>query len=157
MAKELGFTNTFCFYNKKIAFYGITVTRVDGKHGDHDMLADEMGMVSGFIFEAENEKTVYIAGDTVFCDIVKENIEIYKPEVIIINSCDARGSKGRILMNKEDIIEICKCLPDSLVIASHMDAVSHAHLSRTELSGYLKTTAYRPQVLIPKDGEIIKL
>ena len=60
-------------------------------------------------------------------------------------------------MNKEDVIEVCKCLPDSLVIASHMDAVSHAHLSRTELSGYLKTTAYGPQVLIPKDGEIIKL
>jgi hypothetical protein len=60
-------------------------------------------------------------------------------------------------MNAEDVIKTCACAPDSLVIASHMEAVSHAHLSRKQLRDNLEEDGYTKQVLIPEDGDYIEL
>ena len=43
-----------------------------------------------------------------------------------------------------------------MLIASHMDTVSHAHLSREHLKADLAGTRYAEQVLIPEDGECIE-
>ena len=81
----------------------------------------------------------------------------FKPDVIIVNACDARGKRGRLIMNAGDVKKTCDCKPDSIVIASHMDAVSHAHLSRDQLKKELACTRYAEQVLIPVDGERIEI
>lgn len=60
-------------------------------------------------------------------------------------------------MNAEDVSKTCACSPDSLVIASHMETVSHAHLSRAALRRSLSATPYAAQVRIPADGEQIEL
>lgn len=156
MAKELGFRNISCFREDVLRIHGVTVTRVDGRHGDNAVLAERMGKVSGFVFQAENEKTIYVAGDTIFYDGVKKIVDKFRPEIIIVNACDAGGSTGRLIMNKEDIIELCKYAPDSLVITSHMDAVSHARLTRDELRAYLSGTSFDNQICIPEDGETIR-
>ena len=59
-------------------------------------------------------------------------------------------------MDAEDVIRTCASSPDSLVIASHMEAVSHAHLDRAMLRQFLSELPYAAQVRIPKDGEIIE-
>ena len=41
-------------------------------------------------------------------------------------------------MNAGDVKKTCDCKPDSIVIASHMDAVSHAHLSRDQLKKHFR-------------------
>ncbi len=60
-------------------------------------------------------------------------------------------------MNAADVMQTCACRPDSLVIASHMEAVSHAHLDRAMLRQSLSGSPYAAQVRIPEDGEIIEL
>ena len=62
-----------------------------------------------------------------------------------------------MIMNADDVKKTCDCKPDSTVIASHMDAVSHAHLSREHLRKELAGTRYAEQVLIPEDGERVKI
>lgn len=155
LGKSLGFTNTDCFHEDVMHFGDITVYRTPGRHGDTDEMARKAGPVSGFVFEKENEKTIWIAGDTVYCDIIPEVIRKYHPDIIVVNSCDARGRSGRLIMNTEDVIKTCQCAPDSIVIASHMDTVSHAHLTRAQLRENLNGTPYEHQVLIPEDGEEI--
>ena len=81
----------------------------------------------------------------------------FSPAVIIVNACDARLPVGRLIMDAEDVRRTCACSPDSLVIASHMEAVSHAHLDRAMLRQFLSEPPYAAQVRIPKDGEIIEL
>ena len=99
----------------------------------------------------------YLAGDTVFYDGVRTVIDRFQPDVTIVNACDARGKIGRLIMNADDVKKTCDCKPDSTVIASHMDAVSHAHLSREHLRKELAGTRYAEQVLIPEDGERVKI
>lgn len=156
-AESMGFTNVRYFENDEMRFGDVTVKRVGGKHGDNELLAQKAGPVSGFVFCCENEKKVYLAGDTVFCDVVEKVIAEEKPDVVIVNSCDARTRSGRLIMNEEDVIRTCQCLKDGIVIASHMDAVSHAHLTRKQLKEYLEKEGYASWVLIPSDGEIIDL
>lgn len=117
-----------------------------------------LGPVSGFVFEAKNEKTVYIAGDTVYYDGVQRAIDHFHPAAIIINACDAAGPMdSRLIMNKEDIIELCEHNPKLLVIASHMDAVSHARLTRKQLIEYFHGTVFEKQICVPEDGEKIQI
>ena len=156
-AKSMVFTNVRYFETDEMCFGGATVKRVDGKHGDNELLAQKAGPVSGFVFRCANEKKIYLAGDTVFCDVVENVIAEEKPDVVIVNSCDARTRSGRLIMNEEDVVRTCQCLKDGIVIASHRDAVSHAHLTRKQLKEYLEKEGYDHQVLIPSDGEIIDL
>ena len=57
----------------------------------------------------------------------------------------------------EDVKRTCDCTPDSIVIASHMDTVTHAHLNREAFRKELAGTQYVRQVLIPEDGERIAI
>ena len=43
----------------------------------------------GVIFQHKDEETLYLAGDTIFCDFVKNAIAQYAPTKIIINCADA--------------------------------------------------------------------
>ena len=90
-----------------------------------------------------------------YYDGVRAVIQRFQPDVIVVNACDARWKQGRLIMNAEDVIKTCACAPDSLVIASHMEAVSHAHLSRKRLRDILEEGGYIRQVRIPEDGDHI--
>ena len=154
---RLGFTNVRRFRDGVMRFGDITVYRVEARHGENEETAVAMGPCSGFVFECPGEKTVYVAGDTVYCDGVRAVIERFQPDVIVVNACDARWKYGRLIMNAEDVMKTCACAPDSLVIASHMEAVSHAHLSRKQLREALTGSPYAGQVRIPEGGESIAI
>ena len=154
---ELGFTNLRWFHEETMQIGSVTIYRVEARHGENEMTAARMGQASGFVFVCEGEKTIYAAGDTVYYDGVRTVINRFKPDIIITNACDARGKNGRLIMNADDVKKTCDCKPDSIVIVSHMDAVSHAHLNREQLKKELAGTRYAGQVRIPEDGERIAI
>ena len=59
------------------------IIKVNAVHGTKVPCCD----AAGFIFRSPNEKTLYVCGDTVWCDDVAETIEKYHPDVIITNNC----------------------------------------------------------------------
>ena len=156
-AETMGFTNVSCFADAPLTFGGVTVHRVDARHGDTEAAVRRMGPTSGFVFVQAGEPAVYLAGDTVYYEGVRDVINRFSPGVVIVNACDARLPVGRLIMDAEDVRRTCACSPDSLVIASHMEAVSHAHLDRAMLRQFLSEPPYAAQVRIPKDGEKIEL
>ncbi len=155
--ESAGFSNVRYFDKESLSLGGVTIYHIDARHGENDEIVTRMGPGSGFMFVCDGEKTVYAAGDTVYYDGVRAVISQFAPDVIIVNACDARGRIGRLIMNAGDVIKTCDCKPDSIVVASHMDAVSHAHLSREQLKKELAGTKYARQVLIPEDGEQIEI
>ena len=135
----------------------IKITRVGGHHGT-GKVREMMGEVSGFVFEAENEPTVYWAGDTIWCDDVAMAIEQYQPNIIITHSCGAVWDKNvLILMDAEQTVDVCKAALNSIVIATHMEALDHATISRNELRAHAEANGIMPtQLLIPADGESLE-
>lgn len=112
----------------------------------------------GVVFSHQEEKTLYLAGDTIWNNYIENSINTYKPEIIIVNSGAAKiEGLGAIIMDKEDVLAVVKAAPEATIIASHMEAVNHAMLSRNELYNFLEEKGVVNHVFIPEDGEVIHL
>lgn len=152
-----GFRNVRAL-GESTAFDDITFIKTPGRHGGEKTVeewADLLGQVSGIIFKHPNEKTLYIAGDTVWYEGVEENLKKYEPDIVVLNSGDAQVlGYEPIIMDKKDVYEVYKAAPKATIIASHMEAVNHAVLSRKELREFLDEKGMTQRVLVPEDGEI---
>jgi len=111
--------------------------------------------VCGVVFKHKNEKTLYVAGDTVWYSAVEEEINTHKPEIIVVNGGDNQFLEGgSLVMGKEDIYQVFKAAPHATIISVHMEAVNHWTLSREELKGFINEKDMASRVFIPDDGEV---
>lgn len=147
--RDAGFTDVRPV-RRSTSFDDVSISRTDGRHG-HDELADDMGPVSGFVFDGA-PTSIFVAGDTVWCDELNDALEVHSPDVVVLNAGGAQFVTGEpITMTIEDIRQVRQAVPDATLIAVHMDAINHCLLSRDDLRGTV------PGLLIPADGERIDL
>ncbi len=136
-----------------VEWKGITISRITGQHGT-GTIGQQMGPVSGFVLESPGEPSLYIAGDTIWCQEVQAALEEYQPQIIICFAGAARFSSGDpITMDTENIYKVCKQVPTARVIIAHLEAWNHCSLSRQDLKNFIKAESLLEQVLIPDDGE----
>lgn len=141
----------------EITWRGIRITRREGNHGTGAVL-DKMGPVMGFTLEAEGEPSVYWAGDTVLYPPVLQTIRTFEPEVIVTHSCGAMWDDTLIVMDAEQTVETVEIAPRATVIATHMEALDHATVSRDALSAHAASRRLsRERLLVPADGELLTL
>lgn len=141
---------------EQVVWNGITITRATGQHGDLQT-AQLMGAVSGFLFQADDEPSLYWVGDSIWYAPVEQVIAENQPEVIVTHSCGAtwKGS-APIVMDAEQTTAVCRAAPKSGVVAVHMEALDHATVSRAELRAYANSQGISvEQLLIPADGETL--
>jgi L-ascorbate metabolism protein UlaG (beta-lactamase superfamily) len=129
-----------------IAIGDVQVTRTGGHHGFGE-LGEALGPVSGYVLEAA-EETLYLAGDTVWCQEVDTVLRGLTPDVVVVNAGGARfiGSE-RIIMDLGDVRMVRAAAPEATVIAVHLEAINHCPITRAqmrELDG----------VRVPEDGEV---
>lgn len=136
---------------KDSSFGKVRLEKRPGLHGT----IKPCGPSCGVVFRAENEKTLYLAGDTIFYDEVERTLVEERPDVVVLNACDAElVDFGRLIMDAGDVGAVAKTLPEAAVIASHMGAVAHACLTREELKASLAQAGISG-VLVPEDGETL--
>ena len=129
--------------------------RTEAMHGESPDHA--AGPVCGIILQAAGEPVLYVAGDTVYYKGVERALEQYRPDVVVLNACGAElMGLGRLIMGAEDVLKVCEAAPDAAIIASHMDAVNHATVSRTGLRDFLRKHGKDGRVSIPEDGECLE-
>lgn len=162
--RDQGFSNIRVLHEGSTEFRGINLSKTAGQHGDDVLfdipdLATRLGVVMGVVFESPKHKTVYVAGDTIWCEGVDEALEKHNPDVIVLNTGNAivTGLEDHpIIMGKEDTLRAVTAAPNAIVIAVHMDAINHCALSRGELREYVKEKGIEDRVLIPSDGEVLE-
>ncbi|GAQ16966.1 hypothetical protein OPHB3_0890 [Oceanobacillus picturae] len=154
-AKEVRNSN---FHNVEVlredtVFGGIQLSKTKGEHGRGDILKLS-GLVCGIVFKHSSEKTLYVAGDTVWYGGVQEAIDTHNPDIIVVNGGDNQFYEGgSLVMGKEDIYEVHKAAPNAQIVSVHMEAVNHWTLSREELKSFAKEKGIASHVLVPNDGE----
>ncbi|MBP0685777.1 hypothetical protein J8J21_22280, partial [Mycobacterium tuberculosis] len=78
--------------------------------------------------------SIYWAGDTILYPPVRETIEATQPDIIVTHSCGAKWDGVLIVMDAEQTIEVCRISPPKTkVIATHMEALDHATVTRDDL------------------------
>jgi L-ascorbate metabolism protein UlaG (beta-lactamase superfamily) len=152
--KSAGFTNVQPI-DTELNWRGLHITRTGGQHGTGE-IGKKMGQVSGSVIQADSEPTVYIAGDTIWCEEVETALNRHKPDVTIVNTGAAQFLVGDpITMTADDVIKVCRALPNSQVVAVHMNAINHCLLTRDQLRETLKQAGLTGQVALPMEGETI--
>ena len=139
-----------------IDWEGISIRRTNGQHGTGE-IGKKMGTVSGFIFQ-HKEQSIYLAGDTIWCDDVENALQECKPDVTILNTGGAQFLTGdAITMTPDDVIHVHECCPTTKIIAVHMDTVNHCFIKRVDLVKALAEKKPALKILIPADGEEISI
>ena len=138
-------------------FKGVKLRKILGQHGsDAALQAAYEGLqeVCGIVFSHPDEKTLYLAGDAIWNDYVAPNLATYRPEVIILNAGDAQvPGLGNIIMNADEVLQVCEAPPSATIIATHFEAVNHAVAKRDDLRRHVAQYNLTDRVLIPEDGE----
>lgn len=152
--QAMGFEHVHPLDNQQ-TWHNLTITRTPAQHGSGKWI-ERMGSVMGFILQAEDEPTVYWAGDTIWYDAVAQVIENYQPDVIITHSPGAAFDESPIVMDAEQTIQVCQAAPQAKVIAVHMETLDHATVSRQDLRSVADAAGISPsQLIIPHDGETV--
>lgn len=144
---EEGFTDVRPV-DDEASFAAVAVHRTPGRHG-HDELAEDMGPVSGFVFEAD--ETVYVAGDTIWYEAVADTLDRFEPDMVVLNGGEARFEQGEPITMGIDDISAVRDATDATVVVVHMEAVNHCLLSRDELRAAIA------DVHVPEDGARVRL
>lgn len=158
------FDNIEILKPEETKFEGINLYKTECMHGirplvEHLFLAsgmrwEAMGVVIKGGNDGVDEPTLYLAGDTLWFDGVKNAIDIHKPDYIIVNASCSQTPQGEPLnMGIEDIKELHEYYPQGKLIASHLDCVSNSTLSRADL----RTSEVKDYIYTPADGELIIL
>ena len=154
--KNLGFLRIYPI-NDKVCWEGIIIQRTGGQHRTGE-IAKQMAPVSGCFLQVEGEPSLYIAGDSIYCEEVSSELAMQQPSIIIVNAGGARFNVGDpITMTAEDVAKVCLKAPKARIIAVHMEAINHCLESRDNLRTHLKQEGLMNQVSIPMDGEILTL
>jgi L-ascorbate metabolism protein UlaG (beta-lactamase superfamily) len=123
---------------------GLDVARTGGRHGAGE-LGERLGPVSGFVVEG-----VYVAGDTIWCDEVRDALERHRPRVVVVNAGGARFLEGDpITMTAEDVRRV-RGATDAAVVAVHLEAINHCVEPRDAVAAV-------DRVRVPADGETLEL
>lgn len=149
-----GFVNVRLI-EEAVKWKDVEITRSGGQHGTGE-IGKAMAPVSGFVLRASGEPALYVAGDTIWCEEVREALARYKPSVIVVNTGAAQFLKGDpITMTADDVVAVCQATPGAQVVAVHMEAINHCLLTRDDLAFQLE--AARVWAVIPGDGEWVEL
>lgn len=164
MIKAFGFADVRVIDYDGTHFNDVCLYRVDGLHGHPETTqkyydaSHLRATASGVVFENEDEKTFYLAGDTIWYDKVEETLQKFTPEVIALNAADAQFTdSGSIIMGVDDMFTVCQKAPNAKVIITHLDAVPHAMIGRMEVRDFIAKHHLIEQVVVPDDGEIVVL
>ncbi|HWV65006.1 MBL fold metallo-hydrolase [Chitinophaga sp.] len=151
--REQAFTQVIPVVNN-ITWEGISITRTGGQHGTGE-IGKMMAPVSGFVLK-EGNSTLYIAGDTIWCEDVVTALDTFHPDYVVVNAGAAQFLQGDpITMTADDVIKTIRHPSQPKVIAVHMDAINHCYLSKEALRAAV--AAEQLTAIIPEQGEWIQL
>lgn len=147
-----GFSNVEILTESTL-FEGVKLTKTKGRHG-HGIMPIFMGKTCGVVFQHPNEKSLYVAGDTIWYSEVTKVLKQYQPEIIIVNAgANQLNQGGSLIMDENDVYQVWRSSPQSTIIASHMEAVNHWGLSRQELKAFILSKNEPISILVPDDGD----
>ncbi|OHT07194.1 hypothetical protein TRFO_01332 [Tritrichomonas foetus] len=157
--RKYGFTNIkIITFDIPSTFNDVTIHKVNCDHGAKEIyLPPTRKDAFGFILTSpKEEKKVYLAGDTIYCQYVKDAINTFKPEVIIVNGCEATHPEfGPLIIGIDGIRDIHKDAPDATIVVVHMETVTHYKYTRADIRKFIDDEHLEKSVLLPNDGEIL--
>jgi len=137
-------------------FLGGTINLIPCLHG-RGVVGKFMAHGFGYMIQLPHEPSLYLAGDTVLTQSVKDCLAKYSPDVSVIPAGGAHFDVGSdVIMGLDEAINVGE-LSRGKIIANHLEALDHCPVSREQLQKAVKELSWQARFFIPQDGEIIQL
>ena len=136
-------------------FLGGEISLVPCQHGI-GFVGSLMAHGYGYMIKLPNHPSVYIIGDSILTTIVKDAIQEFRPEIVVMAGGGAQFDLGgEIIMSAEDVLPMLKLVSGTLIV-NHLEALDHCPVTREEVKriGQDHGTG---RLLVPGDGEEMEL
>ncbi|CAM1362131.1 MBL fold metallo-hydrolase [Tenacibaculum xiamenense] len=151
--RGLNIVQSLTYWNKE-PFLDGTIEGIPAKHG-YGFVSKPMGNVMGFYLTLNNEKTIYLASDTIYTNDIDKVLKEYKPDINVLPCGEARFDLFKhLIMTKKDILKFIKNA-SGVTIANHLESINHCPLTRSQLIEVLKESNILNKAIIPEDGDTI--
>jgi L-ascorbate metabolism protein UlaG (beta-lactamase superfamily) len=136
-------------------FLGGSIRTVRCTHG-RGVVGALMEHGVGYLIEMPNEPSLYLSGDTVLTDDVRDFVRRHQPQICVVPAGGARFDLGgEIIMGIDESIEFAR-LATGTVVANHLEALSHCPVRRGELRDAAAGAGLGVRFLVPADGEAME-
>lgn len=161
--EAMGFEKVGVLHEDGVRFRGVTLYKTACDHGSGNLVTrtayariGETDQACGVVFEHQDEPgRFYLAGDTIFCDMVAGAMRRWRPAVVAVNAAGAQFPLGHLLiMNQYDVACLMEMFPGIPVIATHVEGVSHATVTRNGLRQFAQQRGLK-HLLVPDDGQTL--
>jgi len=157
--REKGFSN-LRVVNDVLRWEGITIARFLASHYRGATGAPPFGESSSYFLQTKND-SVFFTGDAVLDERLRDSLTSTRPKKIVANAGECQFTKENpvlapgvtMTLTAPELKEIARILPESKVIAVHMDAINHCPLTKRELRKYVERENLTKNVLVPDEGE----
>ena len=155
--KVKGFTNVQAIENKT-EFGELSITRFPVNHGE-GIWQEPMGKSSSFYIEGNIEtknESVFITGDAIFDELLETGLKETQANLIVANAGAAQFIIGKpITLTSDALNGITQLLPDTRIIAVHMDAINHCKLTKDKLKKYIAEENLAKNIDVPNEGDVL--
>jgi L-ascorbate metabolism protein UlaG (beta-lactamase superfamily) len=135
-------------------FGSLKITPIPCLHGE-GWMGRLMAHGHGYVLEHPAEPTVYIAGDTVLTDAVKECVTRLCPAVSIVPAGGALFDLGgEIIMDGTQALDLA-ALGNGVFVANHLEALDHCPTTRADLRRSAVERRLQSRFFVPEDGEVL--
>lgn len=125
-------------------------------HG-HGLVGRLMEHGVGYFLELPGEPSLYLAGDTVLTPAVREFVQRHQPDVCVVPAGGAQFDLGgEIIMGTADVLDFTR-LAKGLVVANHLEALSHCPTRRAELVQAAEAAGLGAHLCVPADGDTLNV
>jgi L-ascorbate metabolism protein UlaG (beta-lactamase superfamily) len=130
------------------------ITAFETQHG-YGLIEKLMGKGVGYLLELPNEPSLYLSGDTVLTPTVRRVLIEHQPDIAVLAAGSASLDIGKpILMPMKEMVEFIELAPGK-VIATHLEALNHCPVKRTEFRGAMIGAGLAHKIFIPDDGNVL--
>jgi L-ascorbate metabolism protein UlaG (beta-lactamase superfamily) len=152
--QEKGLSPVVVPLNQPHNFFGGTITAFEAQHG-YGLIGKLMGKGVGYLLELPSEPSLYLSGDTVLTPTVRRVLTEHQPDIAVLAAGSASLDIGKpILMPMQEMVEFVELAPGK-VIATHLEALNHCPVKRTEFRGAMIEAGLAHKVFIPDDGNML--
>jgi L-ascorbate metabolism protein UlaG (beta-lactamase superfamily) len=121
-------------------------------HGE-GLIGKMMAHGYGYHIQLTGEPSIYVTGDTILTNEIKNFITQTQPAIVVIPAGGATFDLGsEIIMGLTEAIEIGE-LAKGQVIANHLEALDHCPVTRESIHSEIKDRGWKHRFFVPYDGE----
>lgn len=137
------------------AFLGGKIRTVPCTHG-RGMIGMLMEHGVGYFIELPGEPSLFLSGDTILSDDVRNFLTRVQPQICVIPAGGARFDIGTdIIMGIDEVIKFT-VMSKGVVVANHLESVSHCPVKRTALRAAAVRAGVANRLVIPEDGDTLE-